>query len=210
MEMSEGNSFKDAMGRLRAGDQDAARALFERFVQRLTALAGTRLSAKMRRKVDPEDVVQSVFRGFFHRQAADQFQIPDWDRLWGLLATITIHKCEHVVEHFQAACRDVSAEDSSLRPPDESEAGWDVVARDPTPAQIAIFDETIVSLLHEFDERNGQIFLLVLQGWSIEEIANEIPCSERTARRVLDRVRLRLEELRDGLQPREGVNQGAE
>jgi len=197
METHNGNSFQGAMGRLRAGDQDAARELFERFVERLTALAGSRLSAKMRRKVDPEDVVLSVFRGFFDRQAADQYQVPDWERLWGLLAAITIHKCQHVVEHYQAACRDVSAEDSVQRPPDESGAGWDVVARDPTPAQVAIFDETIVSLLHEFDERNGQIFLLVLQGWSIEEISNEIPCSERTARRVLDRVRLRLEELRD-------------
>ena len=95
----------------------------------------------------------------------------------------------------------MSTEESSLRPPDESGAGWEIVANDPTPAQIAIFDETIVSLLHEFDERNGQIFLLVLQGWSIEEIGNEVPCSERTARRVLNRVRERLEELRDGLQP---------
>ena len=41
----------EAIGRLRAGDQDAARALFERFVHRLTALAGTRLSGKLRRKV---------------------------------------------------------------------------------------------------------------------------------------------------------------
>lgn len=200
METHDGNSFQGALGRLRAGDQDAARELFERFVERLTALAGTRLSARMRRKVDPEDVVQSVFRSFFHRQAADQFQIPDWERLWGLLATITIHKCDHVAEHYQAACRDVSAEDSVQRPVGESGTGWDVVARDPTPSQIAIFDETIVSLLSEFDERNGQIFLLVLQGWSIAEISNEIPCSERTARRVLDRVRQRLEELRDGLQ----------
>ena len=45
METSDGNSFKQAMGRLRAGDQDAARALFERFVQRLIALAATRLPA---------------------------------------------------------------------------------------------------------------------------------------------------------------------
>jgi len=203
MENAGGNSFHEAMGRLRAGDQAVAREIFERFVQRLIALAGKRLPARMRRKVDPEDVVQSVFRGFFHRQAADQYQIPDWERLWGLLAAITIHKCQHVIEHFQAGCRNVAAETSAqasaLGPAGESFAGPEAAAPDPTPVQIAIFDETIVSLLKEFDERNGRVFLLILQGWSIEEITNEVPCSERTARRVLDRVRQRLEELRDGL-----------
>jgi DNA-directed RNA polymerase specialized sigma24 family protein len=157
----------------------------------------------MRRKIDPEDVVQSVFRGFFQGQAADQYRIPDWERLWGLLAAITIHKCEHVVEHFQAGCRNVwaeaSAEASALASAGESFNGRDVAAQDPTPVQIAIFDETIGSLLKEFDERNGRVVLLILQGWSIADIANEVPCSERTARRVLDRVRERLEKLRDEL-----------
>ena len=80
--------------------------------------------------------------------------------------------------------------------------GWhlsrEALAGDPTPSQIAILDETIVSLLREMDERSGQIFLLILQGWTTEEIGNEVQCSERTARRVLNRVHRRLEELRDG------------
>ncbi len=193
------NSFHEAMDRLRGGDQQVARDVFERFVRRLIALAGSRLPPRMRRKVDPEDVVQSVFRGFFQGHAADQYQIPDWERLWGLLAAITINKCEHVVEHYQAGRRNVSAEASAVEPAVESFTGGDIASPDPTPDQIAIFDETILSLLKEFDERNGRVFLLILQGWSIADITIEIPCSERTARRVLDRVRQRLEELRDGL-----------
>lgn len=198
MSASSEYSFDNAMARLKVGDQQAARAVFERYVQRLIALASTRLGGRLRRKVDPEDVVQSVFNSFFHRQAADQYELANWDGLWGLLAAITIHKCGHKIEHFQAACRDVANEDSSPLLTDESRRDWEAVAGDPTPAQIAILDETIVGLLHELDERDGQIFLLVLQGWSTEEIGNEVRCSERTARRVLNRVRRRLEGLRDG------------
>jgi RNA polymerase sigma-70 factor (ECF subfamily) len=197
MTADRGEQFDDLMARLKAGDQQAARDVFERFVQRLIALAGSRLGGKFRRKVDPEDVVQSVFKSFFRRNAADQYELANWDGLWGLLAAITIHKCGHKIEHFQAACRDVAHEASSPLLTDQSRADWEAVAREPTPAQVAMLDETIVSLLHELDERDGQILLLVLQGWSTEEIGNEVRCSERTARRVLSRVRHRLEEVRD-------------
>jgi RNA polymerase sigma-70 factor (ECF subfamily) len=62
--------FHDLMARLRDGDPDAARAVFDRFARRLAALAAARLPAVLRSKLDPEDVVQSAFRTFFRRQAA--------------------------------------------------------------------------------------------------------------------------------------------
>jgi RNA polymerase sigma factor (sigma-70 family) len=197
MSAESANSFDDAMARLKAGDQQAARQVFERYVQRLIALASARLGGKFRRKVDPEEVVQSVFNSFFHRHRDDQYELTSWDGLWGLLAAITIHKCGHKIEHFQAARRDLAKEASSPLVTDESRSDWEAIAGEPTAEQVAILDETIVSLLRELDERSGQIFLLVLQGWSTEEIGNEVRCSERTARRVLNRVRRRLEEVRD-------------
>ncbi len=48
-----------------AGQGEAATAIFERYVERLLALARTRLGARLRRRVDPEDVVQSAYRSFF-------------------------------------------------------------------------------------------------------------------------------------------------
>lgn len=191
-------SFDDAMARLKVGDQQAAREVFERFVQRLIALAGARLGGNLRRKVDAEDIVQSVFNSFFHRHVAEQYEVTNWEGLWGLLAAITIHKCGHKVEHFHAACRDVAKEASSSFLTDESRNDWEVVARGPTPSQAMILNETIETLLRRLDERERQIVLLTLQGWSTAEIGPEVRCSERTARRVLNEVRQQLELMREG------------
>ncbi len=51
--------------RWREGDQAAADALFRRYAERLIGLVRLRLSEKLARRVDPEDIVQSVYRSFF-------------------------------------------------------------------------------------------------------------------------------------------------
>src|SRR5262245_5216743 len=55
----------DLLARWRNGDQQAAAVLFHRYADRLVALAKSRLSARLASRVDPEDVVQSVYRSFF-------------------------------------------------------------------------------------------------------------------------------------------------
>ena len=47
----------DLLARWRAGDADAAAEIFRRYADRLIALARGRLSAKLARRIDPEDVV---------------------------------------------------------------------------------------------------------------------------------------------------------
>jgi len=189
------STFDNAMARLQAGDQQAAWEIFERFVDRLIALAESRLGKKLRRKIDPEDVVQSVFKSFFARQAKGQYHATSWDELWGLLAAITIHKCGHKIEHFSAARRDVSIEGSASFFTKRSHAAWEFAAREPTPAQALILNETIDALLRPLNERERQIVLLTLEGWTTTEIGSEVKCSERTARRVLNRVGRRLQEI---------------
>jgi RNA polymerase sigma-70 factor (ECF subfamily) len=101
--MNSDQSFDDVMARLRAGDADAADALFQKFAGRLIALARRRLGGRMRRKVDPEDILQSVFRSFFFRQADGRLVPRNWNHLWVLLVTITTRKCSGRLDHFQAA-----------------------------------------------------------------------------------------------------------
>src|SRR5437773_10826372 len=104
------HSFANVMDRLRAGDGDAAAEVFHRFAHRLIALARSRLDHLLRAKVDPEDVMQSVYRSFFSRQAAHGYEFAGWDGLWGMLTVITLRKCGHRAEFFRSEERRVGKE----------------------------------------------------------------------------------------------------
>src|SRR5262245_46331871 len=83
------SSFAELMTRLHQGDQEAARRIFQTFSQRLIALARSRLHGLIRVKTDPEDIMASVFKSFFRRDAEEPFQLSGWDSLWSLLTLIT-------------------------------------------------------------------------------------------------------------------------
>src|SRR5437773_1756774 len=83
--MAPSDSFADVIARLQAGDDKAAREIVGRFTARLIALARTHLDQRLKQKVDPEDVLQSVYKSFFVRFAQGQFELKNWESLWGLL-----------------------------------------------------------------------------------------------------------------------------
>jgi RNA polymerase sigma-70 factor (ECF subfamily) len=193
--MTDETNFDSLMDRLRGGDQRAAQDVFQQFAQRLVGLARSRIDERYRRKVEPEDVVQSAFNSFFQRHAKDQYELTNWDGLWGLLALITIRKCGHHIEHFQAARRDASRELSAIGMSDEARRSWAVVASDPTPSQAAILTETVERLMRDLGDRERQIVLLGLEGYATSEISQQVGRSQRTVRRILERVKADLERL---------------
>jgi RNA polymerase sigma-70 factor (ECF subfamily) len=189
-------SFDAVIGRLRAGDPGAAVEVFDRFAGRLIALARSRLGARLRAKVDPEDILQSVYKSFLRRYAGggQELTVAGWDDLWGLLAVITLRKCGHKVARFLAACRDVRRE-VPAPPPDGAADGWEVIARDPTPSEAAILAETVEGLLRGLEGRDRDIVTLALQGHTTAEISAQLRRPPRAVYRVLDQVRKRLRRL---------------
>src|SRR5262245_4158449 len=95
--------------RYRRGEDDAATELYVRYAERLRALAAAQASPDLRRRVDPDDIVQSVFRTFFRRAAAGQYDVPAGEELWKLFLVIGLNKIRAVAAHHKAACRDVRA-----------------------------------------------------------------------------------------------------
>jgi RNA polymerase sigma-70 factor (ECF subfamily) len=185
--------FADLMERLRGGDEDAARGVFDRFARRLVGLAASRLPPALSSKLDAEDVVQSVLRSFFLRQADGRFYVDSWDELWTLLTVLTVRKCGHKVGHFRAGRRDFRRE-TSPAPAADSAPGWDTVAPDPTPSEAALLTETLQQVLDGLREDQRPIVLLRLQGYLHREISERVGCTERTVERVLKSVRGALED----------------
>lgn len=189
--MPDDTSFRNLLAQLRAGDDRAASEVFQRFSRRLVALARSHLDSWVRRKEDPEDVVQSVYKSFFARYEAGQFAVADWDSLWGLLTCIAIRKCANQARFWQAACRE-GRHEMSLSRPNASGADREVPSREPTPAEAAALTDTLEHLMQTLTAGDRAILVLHLQGHEIPAISARVVRSERTVRRALELVRLQL------------------
>jgi RNA polymerase sigma-70 factor (ECF subfamily) len=196
--MSPNHSFDDLMARLRTGDNDAAAQVFNRFANRLIELARRRLDPHIRQKLDPEDVLQSVFRSFFVHQAAGQITgLESWDNLWAMLVVITLRKCGRQIKYYRSASRDIHREIPVVYPSEDADSDGGTSSDEPTPSEAAMLTETVERLLNSLEGRHREILALSLQGYSVQEISTQLGCTERTAYRVLERVKEKLQALRN-------------
>jgi RNA polymerase sigma-70 factor (ECF subfamily) len=196
--MSPESSFADLIDRLRQNDPDAAARLWRQYVRRLVGLARRRLDARLRPKVDPEEVVQSVFRTLFRRLADGEFDLADRHGLWALLVRITLRKCGQQLEHFQALCRDFQREVPLPEPArgDEGEGAGELAAAGPPPAEEAALDDLTVQVRRRLGSPlKVRIFELALAGYTVPEISAEARYYQRGVERVRAEIRQILAEL---------------
>lgn len=193
--MDEPRSFDDLMARLAAGSDTAASCLFHVYGQRLIALARSRLDERIRQKLDPEEVVQSVFKSFFARHAAGEYDLDDWDRLWALLVRVTINKCVNRNQHFRTNGRSVDAEVSAQAGDNSSTGAWEFIDRQPGPEEAAVLTETTQEAMRGLDKTDCKVIQMWLQGYTHREIASELKRPQATVQRVIARVRERLQRM---------------
>ncbi len=185
--MLEDSTNRNLLAAWRGGDERAASVLVRRYMARLTSLARSRLSRKLARRIDAEDIVLSAWRSFFVATSRDQVNVPRDDNLWPLLVTMTLRKlARHAAKH-SADRRSISSE-SEL----PSDLDWPaVVAQDPTPSEAAMVTDEIENLMAGLSPSDREFLTRRLQGEQHAEIAAALNCSERTVRRSLQRVRKR-------------------
>ena len=190
--MNDDENSINLLQRWRDGDESAATEIFERYVNRLCALARTRLSNRMQRRVEAEDIVQSAYRSFF-RRAGEHYTLEKEGDLWRLLAAITINKVRGQVEFHTAMKRGVYSEESMAVDQSMIRVSPEVVSEEPNPDDAAILVEELSDLLACLDETQRSIIELSMQHLSVEQIAEEVHRSERTVRRTIQQGREELE-----------------
>lgn len=190
-------SFVDLVARLREGERDAATEVFELYAKRLIELARSRLSDRLRRKLDPEDVLQSALKSFFSGVQQGTISLADWDGLWTILVVITLRKCRKQVIYYQRACRTIGRERHSEGSDEECRVAFEAIAREPLPDEAAQLVETLEEALRGFDDVDRQVLLQTLQGDKPAEISVKLGITQRRTYRVLERVRSRLLRQRD-------------
>jgi len=178
--------------RWRDGDEQAADELFEAYIDGLLGYVRRRMSPALARRLDPEDVVQSVYRSFFTRARDGQFVIERSGDLWRLLLGISFNKLQSQVEHHTAGKRSFRKE-SHATASDAAESAFQPAAGGPTVEEVLAVSEELDRLVASLPERHREILDRRLQGESIPDIAAAVGRSERSIRRVLGACRDDLE-----------------
>jgi RNA polymerase sigma-70 factor, ECF subfamily len=161
------------------------RLLVERYSQKLLQVARRKLPERFRGRVDPEDIVQSVYRSFFKRLRQDEFSFADSLDIWRLLIVMTLHKVDNTIKFHMRDRRDVRREQAASESGVERQLPQNV---EPGPEDLAILCELLEQLLAELPPAYREIVTLRLQGHSTEEIADKVALSQRTVQRVLGNV----------------------
>jgi RNA polymerase sigma-70 factor (ECF subfamily) len=176
--------------RFRSGSQDAATQLYLRYVERVRALARSRFSADLAGRVDVDDVVQSVFRHFFHGARQGYYDVPDGDALWKLFLVMAINKIRTLVAFHRAAKRDVRLTYAS---PPLDDALDDQLGHDNAPA--FFFELAVEEALQRLPTAHRRMIELRVEGYEVAEIARQLGRSKRTVERILQEARKRLADL---------------
>jgi DNA-directed RNA polymerase specialized sigma24 family protein len=189
-------SISALLERVRAGDHEAVRQLWQRYYPRLVGLARKRLQAAARRVADEEDAALSAFDSFCRRAEQGQFpDLKDRDGLWTLLAVLTARKAADLVKHQHRDKRGggMVQGDSALHPADggSGAGGFDALeGNDPTPEEAAILAEEVENLLARLrDPALRQVAVWKLEGYTNTDIARRQSCSLATVERRLAIIR---------------------
>jgi DNA-directed RNA polymerase specialized sigma24 family protein len=200
--MSLEGSISRWLGQLRAGDPQAAAALWQRYFERLVGVARTRLQDAPRAAADEEDVALSAFDSLCRGLTEGRFpELLDRDSLWRLLVVLTARKAAHLK-------RDAGRKKRGGLAPAVG-ANFDLeqlLDAGPSPAFAAeMLEESkrLLDLLGDAELRS--VALWKMEGFSNEEVAARLDCGVRSVGRKLRVIRaLWTEEAADDKRAAEG------
>jgi len=191
--MTEAETFRDLISRVRQGDDQAAAELVRRYEPTIRMAIRVRLDhSDLRRLLDSMDVCQSVLANFFVRAASGQFELGTPGQLVKLLVTMARNKLINHAHHQQAARRDYRRR-ANVQTADLADAG-------PSPSRVVAFRELLESVRTRLSPEERRLAELRGDGRSWAEIAGEVGGHPDALRfqltRALDRVarQLKLDE----------------
>ena len=179
--------------RWKQGDQQAATELFERYAQRLIALARSRLPAHVQRRVDPEDVIQSVYRCFFADTREGLQYVQASRDLWQLLVFIVLRKVRDQIRNNRREKRAVQRERSLDQADCLDDFRDHLATNEPSPLEALALVDEVQTAMSGLKPLERQVVELRFQGYSLKYVANELQVSFATVRRTLKKVQEQLQ-----------------
>ncbi len=192
--MSDDTAFAGFMRRIRAGDEQAARELVERYEPVIRREVKMRLrDPRLYRRLDWADICQSVMASFFLRAASGQYDLNEPDQLLRLLVVMTRHKLSQQVRRNRADKRD-------YRLAEEHEPAYlqEKPGAEPTPSRLVAGRELLEAFRGRLTEEERTLADLRGQGYEWAEIAARVGGTAQARRMQLARAVRRVERQLEG------------
>ena len=189
--MSSGGSVTNWIAQLRAGEETALAELHKRYWPFLVQLAHKRLKGSSRRATDEQDVAQEAFWGFYESLKKGRLpRLANRDDLMALFVIITSRKAAKQIRReysakrggghvrgdsvFEGAMSSLEGNAIDLLPDPQ-----------PTPHEQAELNDCYVRFVEGLPENLRRFAELFLAGYTHQEIADALGCSERTVDRKM-------------------------
>jgi RNA polymerase sigma-70 factor (ECF subfamily) len=183
--MSDDLSFRDLIGRVRRGDEQAAAELVRKYEPAIRRAVRFRLTdARLRRTCDSMDVCQSVLMSFFVRAASGQYDLDSPEQLLRLLTTMARNKLLNQARLEHAARRDSRLVNEV---PDK-----DLVSETPGPPQQVEARDLLQQVHARLTPDERQLVELRNQGLDWASIAKRLGGTPTALRQKLHRALARL------------------
>lgn len=163
--------------RVRAGEEEAATELYDRYAARVFGLVKKQMAGYLQGQIGSEDIVQSVFRSVFRGVCNAGYQAPDGGTLWQLIAVLAVNKVRRNGSTLLAAKRDV-------RRTIPLDSHGDLEETTPHEVELAIRES-----IDQLTDAEREVVSLRLQAFTIHEIAEKTSKSRRSVERLLHSAR---------------------
>ncbi len=192
--MSVDDDFANLIARARAGDQAAIRLFLSRFGREVQMMVRARLPQQLRDQYDSSDFAQAVWMSFFSELPHDAPSFQKVVHLRRYLAGVARNK---IYEEHRRLTRmqkyDICREERLYIRRNGRDVPRDVISPDPSPSQSAQAEDRFKRLIEGRSQREFDVIQLRSLGLTFAEIEARTGVKERTARRIIEAARARME-----------------
>jgi RNA polymerase sigma-70 factor (ECF subfamily) len=188
------DDLSNCLAGAKAGDPTAIREFLSRFEEEVRIMVRARLPRKLRSRFDSVDFVQAVWQSFFSDLNQHGLNFDSEHHLRKFLEGVVRNK---VFEQHRRLTRtakyDLAREERLYVRRGDRDVPREVISPEPSPSQAAQASDRLEQLTAGCSPLEVDVITLRHQGLTFVEIATQTGVNERTARRIIDSARSRLE-----------------
>jgi RNA polymerase sigma-70 factor (ECF subfamily) len=183
------SDFEQLMERVRTGDPEAQRQLFERYGKAIRMIVRYRIDRRLRSQFDSIDFTQDAWASFFHGCIENcTFDKPE--DLVAFLARVARHKLANAYRkrYGQPKTRRSKPKTRQRRFPHFQSYSDKHPARQPTPSHAALVGDEWRSLLKDKPVKIQRALVMLRDGYSQREIAERLGLNVKRIQRAIKQL----------------------